>query len=73
MMAKTVVDGFVDNLVDNKVVNKRTLQNLGSSVSNFIEGTESLIGKLTEKNPDKIYLVVGNPNKQLSLSEYLLF
>lgn len=67
LMTKTVVDGFVDNLVENKVVNKRTLQNLGSGISNFIEGTESLIEKFTEKNPDKIYLVVGNPKKQLSL------
>lgn len=66
-----MVDGFLDNLVEKKVVDKRTLQNLGSGISNIIAGTQNFIERFAEQKQDKIYMVVGNSNKQLSLREYL--
>lgn len=66
-----MVDGFLDNLVEKKVVNKKTLQSLEKRVSNIITETQNFIEKFSEQNQHKIYMVVGNSNKQLSVGEYL--
>lgn len=72
-VAKNFIDGFWDNLMDSEVINKRDLQQLGTGISNFIKGTENLFEELKEKTEkgNPILMVIGNPKKQLSLSEYL--
>lgn len=68
-VAKNFIDGFWDNLMDNEVINNRNLQQLGTGISNFLKETENLFEEIKEKTEkgNPIFMVIGNPKKQLNL------